>query len=689
MKNMNLTFLGKLFLSIVPAVFFSCNNSTESKTIDTEIIPALEVQYVDSTVSPGDDFFQYVNGGWLKANPVPDDKTRWGVFNELIEDNKDKVKTIIDAAVADKNAAAGSNKQKIGDFYTSGMDTTAIEKVGITSLNAEFEMIDAVNSIEDVQKLAADFQTMGIAVFFNIWAYADQKNSSMVIANLHQGGLGMPDRDYYTKDDERSKELRIAYLNHLSKMFTLLGDDEQTAKANADKVMGIETRLAKSHLTNLENRDVQRTYNKMSVSELEAIAPDFNWENYFNNIGYPNIDSINVLQKAFVTKVGKTLSEVSVDDWKTFFRWKLIDNTAAYLSSDFVNQNFEFFSKELSGQKQMQPRWKRVLGSTSGALGEAIGQLYVEQYFPAEAKQKMLDLVNNLRVALAVRIEKLDWMSEPTKKAAKEKLDAFTVKIGYPDKWKDYSELTIGEESYVQNVLAANKFGIKENWDKIGKPVDKTEWGMTPQTVNAYYNPTGNEIVFPAAILQPPFFNLNADDAVNYGAIGVVIGHEMSHGFDDQGSQYDKDGNLKNWWADEDAEKFKVQTQKLIEHFDGFVAIDSLHVDGKLTVGENLGDFGGLTIALEAFRIAMKDKDMNAKIDGFTPMERFFMSYATIWRGNIRDEELMRRLREDVHSPGKYRVNGGVFNIPEFYETFNIKETDKLYRSPEQRPVIW
>ena len=680
---------GKLAFGLLPLTFFACNNTTDGKQSDKKTVPALEVQYIDSTVAPGDDFFQYVNGGWLKANPIPDDKTSWGAFNVLIEENHGKIKTIIDAAVADKNAAKGSNEQKIGDFYASGMDTLAVDKAGIAPLKAEFDKIEAMASKEDVEKVAANFQTIGIPVFFHLYASPDEKNSNMMIAGLWQGGLGMPDRDYYTKDDKRSTHLRIAYVDHLTKMFSLLGNDEATAKANADAVMKIETRLAKSQFTNLENRDVQRLYNKLSIDEIAAISSGIDWKAYLNNMGYPAIDSINVGQLSYITELSKALNEISVDDWKTFFRWKLIDNTAPFLSSDFVNQNFEFFSKELSGQKQMQPRWKKVLNATSGALGEAIGQLYVQRYFPPEAKQKMLDLVNNLRAALAIRINHLTWMTEPTKKAALEKLDAFRVKIGYPDKWKDYSKLEITKDSYVGNVLNANKFAFVRNMDKVGKPVDKTEWQMTPQTVNAYYSPNGNEIVFPAAILQPPFFNMDADDAVNYGAIGVVIGHEMSHGFDDQGSQYDKDGNLKNWWADEDAKKFKAQTEKLIEQFDGFVAIDTLHVNGKLTIGENLGDFGGLTISLEAFRIAMKGKDMDAKIDGFTPMERFFISYATIWRGNMRDQELMRRLRGDVHSPGKYRVNGGLFNIPEFYETFDIKKTDKLYRSPEQRPVIW
>ncbi len=684
----NFIFIAKLLLGVLPLVLFSCNSSTE--VANNDAVPALELQYIDSTVSPGDDFFQFVNGRWLKENPVPDDKTSWGVFHVLIEENKDKIKTIIDDAENDKTAEEGSSKKKIGDFYASGMDTLSIEKAGITPLKPEFDMIDGLQSIEDVQKLAATFQTKGMAPFFFIYAAADEKNSKMMIANMWQAGLGMPDRDYYTSDDERSKDLRVAYVDHLTKMFRLLGDEEAVAKANADKVMEIETRLAKASFTNLENRDPQRTYNKLGLEDLAKIAPDFDWKSFFGNIGYSAIDSINVAQLSFVEELSKTMKEVSVQDWKTFFRWNLINNTAQYLSANFEKQNFEFYAKKLSGQKEMQPRWKNVLNTTSGALGEAIGQVYVEKYFPAEAKEKMIVLVDNLKTALSKRIDELQWMTEPTKKAAKEKLAAFGVKVGYPDVWRDYSGLKVTRDSYVRNVLASNEFGFRYNMDKVGKPVDKKEWGMTPQTINAYYSPTRNEIVFPAAILQPPFFNLDADDAVNYGAIGVVIGHEMSHGFDDQGSQYDKDGNLRNWWADEDVEKYKEQTQKLVEHFDGFVAVDSMHVDGKLTLGENIGDFGGLTIAYEALKMAQKDKDlMTEKIDGLTLAQRFFMSNAVIWRTNMRKEALMRRLKEDVHSPAKYRVNGGLFNIPEFYQAFNIKEGDKLYRSEEQRPVIW
>jgi len=503
--------------------------------------------------------------------------------------------------------------------------------------------------------------------------------------------LGLPNRDYYVKDDERSETIRKDYVQYIQNIYKLLDKTDEEAKQLANKIMNLETKLAESSFTRLENRDPQATYNKMSVADLQKTAPGFDWQLFLSSLTPVKIDSINIAQVKFAKGLGELFANTPVDDWKDFLNWKLINQSAPYLSDDFNQARFDFYSKKLLGQQKMTPRWKQVQGTVSSELGEAIGQVYVEKYFPPEAKQKITDLVANLKKALEIRINNLQWMSEATKKAALEKLHAINVKVGYPDKWRDYSGLEITRDSYVKNLMASNKFNFEYEMNKIGKPVDKDEWGMTPQTVNAYYSPNRNEIVFPAAILQPPFFNVNADDAVNYGAIGVVIGHETTHGFDDQGRQYDKDGNLNDWWTKEDAKKYEEQTKKLVEQYNGFMAIDSMHVDGELTLGENIADFGGLTIALEAFKIDMKEKgiDPNEKIDGFTPIQRFFLSYATIWRQNIRDKELKNRLENDVHSPGEYRVNGALFNVPEFYEAFNIKETDKLYRTPEQRPVIW
>lgn len=682
-------FFCRLFLVIIPLVLLSCNTTSENKIENSEAkVLALDISYIDSTVSPGNDFFRFVNGGWLDKNPVPGDKTRWGEFNVLQELNNNRIKSIINELVNSKETKLSSNEVKIKNFYATGMDTATINKLGVSPLKPIFEQIEGLKTKEDVQNLMASFQTMNVSTLFSIFASADQKNSKMVIANISQSGLGLPNKDYYTSDKERFKNVRKAYIEHVAKMFKLLGDDDAIAQKNAKTIMKIENQLAEASYTMLEQRDPQRNYNKMTVDELSKISPEFNWKNYFTKIGYPDIQSLNVEQLPFFKALSVTLKTVDVDDWKTFLRWKLINRTAAYLSSDFENQDFEFYAKILSGQKEMSPRWKRVLETTNGALSEAIGKIYVKKYFPPEAKKKMEALIENLRAALSKRIKNLTWMSEPTKIAANEKLEAFGVKVGYPDEWRNYKDLKVGTQSYIENIMNSTMFRFKYNMDKVGKPINKKEWGMPPQRVNAYYSPNRNEIVFPAAILQPPFFNLDADDAVNYGAIGVVIGHEMSHGFDDQGSQYDKDGNLRNWWAKEDTEKYKEQTQKLVNHFDGFVAIDSFKVNGKLTLGENIGDFGGLTIAYEALKIAEKG-DLSKKIDGLTLAQRFFMSYAVIWRSNITDKALMRQVKEDVHSPAKFRVNGGLFNIPEFYEAFNIKKDDKLYRPVELRPVIW
>ncbi len=676
---------GKYLLVILPFAF-ACNQTEQSKQE-----PAINTAYMDTTINPGDDFYRYVNGTWMASNPIPDDKTRYGAFDELIEKNREKLKSLINDAMNDKNAPKGSNKQKIGDFYASGMDSVKRNEEGIKELQPYFDKISQLSTKEDVIKMAAELQAYGITPFFYIYASPDEKNSSMVIANMWQAGLGLPNRDYYVKKDERSETIRKDYLQHIQNIYKLLDKTDKEAKQLADKIMNIETKMAEFSFTNLENRDPQATYNKMSVADLQKEASGFDWELFLSSLSNVQIDSINIAQVKFTKGLGELFANTSVDNWKDFLNWKLINQSAPYLSDDFVTENFNFYAKSLLGQQKMKPRWKSVQNTVSSELGEAIGQIYVEKYFPPEAKQKITELVANLKKALKIRINNLQWMSDDTKKAALEKLAAINVKVGYPDKWRDYSGLEITRNSFVKNLMASNKFNFEYMINKIGKPVDKDEWGMTPQTVNAYYSPNRNEIVFPAAILQPPFFNVNADDAVNYGAIGVVIGHETTHGFDDQGRQYDKDGNLNDWWTEEDAKKYEEQTGKLVNQYNGFMAIDSMHVDGELTLGENIADFGGLTIALEAFKINMKEKgiDPNEKIDGFTPIQRFFLSYATIWRQNIRDKELKNRLENDVHSPGEYRVNGALFNVPEFYEVFNIKETDKLYRTPEQRPVIW
>ncbi|MEI6765920.1 MAG: M13 family metallopeptidase [Bacteroidota bacterium] len=663
-------------------------NSCKNKNMTKEP-PAINIANLDTTVKPGDDFFKYANGNWMKNNPIPAEYSIYGSFEVLKEENNKQLRTIMEEAVADKNVKAGSIKQKIADFYASGMDSAAIEKSGIKSLQPELDKVEGLKTPADMIKLLAFFHTSGITPMFYFGSGQDDKNSTQIIAQLYQGGLGLPDRDYYLSTDDRSKEIRKEYVLHIARTFELAGTAKDQAAKDAEIIMNIETQLAKASSTRLELRDPVKNYNKNDLAGLKKIAPQFDWELYFSTLGLKATNEINVGQPKFFAEMAKMTATVPMNEWKIYFKWHLLHEASPFLTAAFEKEQFSFYSVVLSGIKEMKPRWKRVLNMTSGSLGEAVGQLYVEKYFPAEAKARMLELVNNLKDALKSRIEKLTWMGDATKKQALEKLAKMNIKVGYPDKWIDYSSVTITKDSYYQNIMTTSRFEFTRDINKIGKPVDRTEWGMTPQTVNAYYSPNMNEIVFPAAILQPPFFFLKGDDAVNYGAIGVVIGHEMTHGFDDQGRLYDKDGNLRDWWTKEDAVNFEKQTQVLIDQFDSYKMLDSLHVDGKLTIGENIADMGGLTVAYVALQKAMQGKDATAKIDGFTSDQRFFLAYAQVWRGNTRDKELMRRLKEDVHSPKEARVNGQVYNIPAFYKAFDIKQSDKRYKAEKDRPVIW
>jgi putative endopeptidase len=641
-------------------------------------------------VKPGVDFYTYANGTWLKNNPIPADKNSKDAFDELFERGRENIREIIIDAASANEAVAGNNKQKIGIFYKSGMDTVKIGEQGIKPLKAFFDKIEAIKTIDDVQLTVAFFQRYAMSPFFYLFSNQDSKNSNNVIAQCYQAGLGLPERDYYFNNDESTKTIREKYLIHLTKMFELLKDEPAVAEKNARTVMRIETQLAKASFTNIENQDPQKTYNKFDIEGLNKLSQNIKWAAYFTQTGYPDLKEINIYQPGFFKELGNMMKSVSVDDWKTFLRWQLINNTANYLSKDFQNQNFDFYYTTLSGQEKMEPRWKLVLDATSGSLGEAIGQLYVEKYFPPVAKERMTALVMNLKTSLKQRIENLAWMGSKTKEEAVAKLDNMRVKVGYPNKWRDYSALEITSDSYVMNILNSQAFEFRFTMDKIGKPVDREEWGMTPQTVNAGYYPNKNEIVFPAGILQPPFFNLDADDAVNYGAIGMVIGHEMTHGFDNQGRQFDKDGNLRDWWTKEDAKSFEDHTAMLIDQYNKYEVLDSTYVNGNLTLGENIADLGGATIAFNAYKLSLEGRETPKPVDGFTNFQRFFLSYAQIWRTNMRDEELRKRVKTDVHSPAKVRINGVVYNMPEFYEAFpDIKPGDKLFRTPEQRPVIW
>lgn len=567
------------------------------------------------------------------------------------------------------------------------MDEARIEKLGATPLTPYFAQIDQMKNKKDLAKLLGHFHAQGLSGVFGFYAAQDEKNSSMIILNMYQGGLGMGNRDYYTEDDAHSKELRTKYVEYMAQMFELLGENNSNAKKIADKVMALETKLALTSLTRVEQRDPIKNYNKMSFAQFKKLVPEFDFTDYFKALGKANPGDINVTSMKFFQGINEIIKSTPMEDWKLYMKWQTINDNAAFLSNKFVDANFDFFGTVFSGRKKNLPRWKRVLNVASGSLGEAIGQLYVKKYFPPEAKSRMLELVGNLRKALSLRINNLTWMSDVTKAKAQEKLAAINVKIGYPDKWRSYQGLDITRENYFQNLINASAFETKYQLSKVGKPVDRSEWDMTPQTVNAYYSPNMNEIVFPAAILQPPFFNVDADDAVNYGGIGGVIGHEMTHGFDDQGRQYDKQGNLNDWWTADDAKKFEEHTKRLVDQYNSYKIIDS-HVNGELTLGENIADFGGITIAWEAYQLSQKSKKI-AKIDGFTPAQRFLLSWAQVWRTNVRDEEALKRLRDDVHSPAEARVNAVMPNFPLFYEAFGVQPGDKLYRAPEERAIIW
>lgn len=641
---------------------------------------------MDTSVSPAADFDTYANGGWKKRFPMPAEKSRFGSFDLLADTGEVQVQKLINE-IAKTRQAQGSIGQKIADFYNTGMDSARIEAEGMAPLKPIFEQINGIQDKEQLMKTAAALHTSGIGAMYSVFSGADQKNSQMVVAYLMQGGLGMPDRDYYIKNDEHSQKIQAAYKEHLEKMFVLAGTNEATAKANASIVYTLENRLAAKSMTRLEMRDPNSTYHKMNVEGIQKISPEINWGTQLKDLGLDNPGDFIVCQPDFFTELGKMVNEIPIENWKVYLQWQVLRSASSYLSTAFVNEHFNFFGKTLSGQAAQRPRWKRVQEATNSALSEALGQMYVQKYFPAESKKRMIDLVGNLRKSLGERIKQLAWMSNETKAKALEKLDAITVKVGYPDKWRDYSALEVSNKSYLENVLTAQKFDFNFMIGNVNKPVDKTQWLMPPQMVNAYYEPTANEIVFPAAILQPPFFYVDGDDAVNYGAIGVVIGHEMTHGFDDQGRLYDKVGNLSEWWTAEDSKRFKERAQILVDQYNNFTVLDTMKANGELSLGENIADLGGLNIAFNALQKVLTGKE--APIDGFTPNQRFFLAYAHLWAQNIRDKEIIRRTKEDVHSLGRFRVLGPLRNLPEFYQAFNVKEGDYMFLKENERAVIW
>jgi putative endopeptidase len=678
------------FVAGIALIIISCNKEkAEEQTRGVGI----NLEHIDTTVRPQDDFFKYVNGRWISNATIPEDQGRWGSFNELRELNNEAVLKVLNAAGKNtEKYPEGTDQRKAADFYSIAMDSLLAEKAGIEPIRPYLDQIKNIKSKKDIQEyLVADVMTGGGA-FFDFGIDADLKNSKKMAAYIQAGGLGLPERDYYLNQDAKSKETRDRYKIYLANLFKLAGEDETKATSGAGKVLELETQLAKKMLSKEDRRIPTKLYNPRTIAELNKLTPSVNWNKYFSDLNVKE-DTLIVTEPEYLREYEKVVSSYSIDDIKTYLKAALLRGAAPLLNNVFVTESFEFNSKYLRGIAQMRPRWKRVLEVTDASLGEAIGKLYVDENFPPEAKQKALDMVENIKLAFAERLKNLEWMSDSTKEMALKKLSTFSVKIGYPDKWKDYSKLKIEKSpekaSYYSNAVNAARFKVEEDIAKLGKPVDRTEWQMTPQTVNAYYNPLFNEIVFPAGILQPPFYDFRADEAVNYGGIGAVIGHEISHGFDDQGSQFDADGNLKNWWADKDLAMFKEKGKAYVEQFNKYEPLPGVFVQGQFTLGENIGDLGGIVMAYEGLQRFYKNNDKPGLIDGLTPEQRFFISWGTIWRIKFRDEFLRTQVLTDPHSPGMYRANGPLTNFEPFYEAFGVKEGDKMYRPDSARVKIW
>lgn len=670
---------------IYAALSLSIAACTTEKPMESKI----DLANLDMDAKPGTDFYRFATGGWNDQHPLTDEYARYGQFDALAEKNRVQLQELVLEQAAKQNEP-GSNAQKIGDLYNLAMDSTRRNSLGYSPIKPTLEQIAAIQDKKDILPLSATLVRDGVSGFFYTGVGADIMDSNNNLLMLYQGGLSLPGKEYYFDTDEATKDIRKKFKEHVAKMFMLCGFTAQEAAKNTEAVMTIETRIAEKSFNNVEQRDPAKNYHKMSYDELKKEFADIDWDTYFANLKISGVKEINVSQLEPIAEVSKIIKELPLSELKAYMQWNVINSSSNVLSDEIEAQNFDFYGRTLSGKQAQQPRWKRALGTVNGALGEVIGELYVAKYFPPAAKERMVQLVRNLQTALGERIDAQDWMSDSTKLAAHEKLNTFAVKIGYPDKWKDYSKLTIDPTlSYAENSRNIARFGWDDHIEsKLNKPVDKDEWHMTPQTVNAYYNPTTNEICFPAGILQYPFFDMNADDAFNYGAIGVVIGHEMTHGFDDKGRLFDKDGNFKEWWTAQDAESFTERTKIIIEHFNNIEVLPGLKGNGELTVGENIADHGGLTISMQAFRNATKDKQLPT-IDGFTPEQRFYLAYSNVWAGNIRDEEIRNRTKNDPHSLGRWRVNGTLPHIDDWYTAFGITENDPLYLPKEKRLNIW
>lgn len=665
------------------AMLTSCAGQKEAKSTS-----GIDLANMDTTVSAGTDFFRYACGGWNDAHPLTAEYSRYGTFDELFENSQKQLRELIEGLAAQKNNQAGSAAQKIGDLYNMAMDSVTLNKQGAEPVKAMLDKIAGMKDKSEIVPMMTEMAHIGIGTYFRSYVYADPKNSSLNIFQMGQGGINLGEKEYYLDTDSITQNIREQYKLYIGKLFQLAGFSEADAQQKVADVMEIETAIAKVSRSATELRDPEANYHKMSFDELKKTISGIDWDAYMKGLGIQVPAELNVEQVEPIQEVARLMNTLPLSKHVSYLEYNLLDAAASCLSDDFVTARFDFYGKVLSGRQVNQPRWKRAVNSVNGMLGELVGEMYVEKYFPAAAKERMVKLVKNLQTALGERIDAQEWMSDSTKIRAHEKLAAFHVKVGYPDKWKDYSKLEIKNDSYWANVCRASEWGFNDMYSRIGKPVDKDEWLMTPQTVNAYYNPSTNEICFPAAILQPPFFNMEADDAANYGAIGVVIGHEMTHGFDDQGRQFDKDGNLTDWWAPGDADRFKERAQVMVDFFNKIEVLPGLQANGELTLGENLADHGGLNVAYLAFQNATKDAPLGV-VDGFTPEQRFFLAYATLWAGNIRDEQIRVYTKSDPHSLGKWRVNGALPHIQAWYDAFHITPSDPLYVAPENRVNVW
>ncbi len=652
----------------------------------------LDMSDMDTTVAPGEDFYLYACGGWIKNNPLKAEYSRFGSFDQLAENNREQLKTLVDSLGAQKNEP-GSVAQKIADIYNMKMDSVRRNELGAQPVQADIKAIEAIKDKKELSGMVAKMRRDGVGTFFGVYVGADAKNSTMNIIDIYQSGTNMGDRDYYLDSDDNTQRIQAAYRQYIRKLFLLAGFDSTRAKKAEEAVMKIETGLAKVQFTREQTRDPQANYNKMSFAEFKKLSSAFDWDVIFDEMGFASEKGKDLVvdQVPFIKGMDKVVKSASIDELKDYLIFNLLDASTGSLSDEFSTASFDFYGKTMAGQQEQQPLWKRAISTINGTMGEALGEMYVQKYFPPQSKERMLKLVGNLQTALGEHIDSLKWMGDSTKAKAHEKLASFHVKIGYPDKWKDYSKLVVDTTlSFYDNMKAVSEFYYQKMLnEKLGKPVDKDEWLMNPQTVNAYYNPTTNEICFPAAILQPPFFYPEGDDAINYGGIGVVIGHEMTHGFDDQGRQFDKEGNLNDWWTAADAEQFTQRADKLADHYSSKIVLDTVHANGRYTLGENIADQGGLRVAYTAFKKAEAENPYTEKLDGFTPDQRFYLAYARLWAGNIRNEEILRLTKIDPHSLGNLRTNAALQNIDTFYDAFGIQEGDKMYLAPEERIVIW